>query len=76
VDARNLAGKYGKKQNVWKDNVEYMILQKSNPMIYNDPIVKCGYCRGVETYLYVKEIMSRYRYYKSIPESTPTLVKN
>ena len=76
VDARNLAAKYGKKQNVWKDNVEYMILQKSNPMIYNDPVVKCGYCRGVETYLYVKEIMSRYNYYKCKPDSTPTLVKN
>lgn len=76
IDARNLAGKYGKKQNVWNGNVENMILQKSNPMIYNDPIVKCGYCRGQETYLYVKEIIRRYKYYKTIPEMTPVLVKN
>ena len=76
IDARNLAGKYGKKQNVWKDNVEYMILQKSNPKIYNDPIVKCGYCRGLETYLYVKEIINRYQYYKAMPDVVPSLAKN
>ena len=76
IDARNLAGKYGKKQNIWKDNVEYMILQKSNPKIYNDPIVKCGYCRGLETYLYVKEIINRYQYYKAMPDAVSALAKN
>lgn len=76
VDARNLAGKYGKKQNVWNDNVEDMVLQKSNPLIYNDPIVKCGYCRGQETYLYVKEIISRYKHYKTMPDVVTTLVSN
>lgn len=77
IDARNLAGKYGKKQNVWTGNVENMILQKSNPLIYNDPIVKCGYCRGQETYLYVKEIIKRYEHYKTMPEApVPALVSN
>ena len=76
VDARNLAGKYGKKQNVWDDNVESMVLQKSNPLIYNDPIVKCGYCRGQETYLYVQEIMKRYKHYKTMPDKVTILVSN
>ncbi len=76
IDARNLAGKYGKKQNVWAGNVESMILQKSNPLIYKDPIVKCGYCRGQETYLYVKEIIYRYEHYKTLPDISTTLVKN
>lgn len=76
IDARNLAGKYGKKQNVWTSNVENMILQKSNPLIYNDPIVKCGYCRGQETYLYVKEIIKRYHYYKTLPEITNSVAQN
>lgn len=76
IDARNLAGKYGKKQNVWNGNVENMILQKSNPLIYNDPIVKCGYCRGQETYLYVKEIIKRYHHYKTMPDISTSLVKN
>lgn len=76
IDARNLALKYGKDPNSWYNNVEYMILQKSNPMIYNDPIVKCGYCRGQETFLYVREILNRYRHYKNIPQNNMSLVKN
>lgn len=76
IDARNLAGKYGKNKNVWTGNVENMILQKSNPLIYNDPIVKCGYCRGQETYLYVKEIIKRYEHYKTMPDISTTVAKN
>jgi membrane-bound lytic murein transglycosylase F len=74
IDARNLTAKYGKDPNVWFDNVEYMILQKSNPMIYNDPIVKCGYCRGQEPYLYVKEILDRYHNYRRSPVKTQSIV--
>ncbi len=76
IDARNLADKYGKKKNVWDNNVGNMLLQKSNPMIYNDPIVKCGYCRGQEPYLYVKEILSRYKQYQKSPEVPLDLVVN
>lgn len=67
VDARNLAIKFGKNPDVWEDNVDFMILQKSNPLIYNDPVVKCGYCRGQETSAYVREIINRYNHYKNIP---------
>lgn len=70
IDARNLAIKYGKDPNTWDSNVEDMLLQKSNPSIYNDPIVKCGYCRGQEPYLYVKEILNRYQYFKSVQSNT------
>lgn len=73
IDARNLAMNRGKNPNIWYNNVEYMILQKSNPMVYNDPIVKCGYCRGQETYIYVKEILNRYLLYKN---NNDVLVKN
>ncbi len=45
-------------------------------MIYNDPIVKCGYCRGQEPYLYVKEILSRYKQYQKSPEVPLDLVVN
>lgn len=67
IDARNLAVKHGKDPDLWFDNVDYMLLQKSNPLIYNDPIVKCGYCRGQETYQYVREILKRYQHYKKMP---------
>jgi len=78
IDARNISPKYGKNPNIWFDNVDFMILQKSNPLIYNDSIVKCGYCRGQETYIYVREILNRYEFYKKrLPEnSPPTLVAN
>ncbi|OFY85355.1 MAG: hypothetical protein A3F72_03565 [Bacteroidetes bacterium RIFCSPLOWO2_12_FULL_35_15] len=76
IDARNLAIKHGKNKNIWYNNVESMILQKSNPMVYTDPIVKCGYCRGQETFIYVKEILSRYTFYKNNHLSTDALVKN
>ena len=76
IDARNIALKHGKDPNLWFHNVEYMVLQKSNPMIYNDPIVKCGYCRGQETFMYVKEILNRYEYYKSVQQINAGLVKN
>jgi membrane-bound lytic murein transglycosylase F len=76
IDARNLATKYGKDPNIWYDNVDYMILQKSNPLIYNDPVVKCGYCRGQETYQYVREIMGRYQHYKKMPAARVDLVSN
>lgn len=75
VDARNLAAKYGKNPDLWYDNVDYMILQKSNPLIYNDPVVKCGYCRGQETSAYVREILNRYSHYKTIPER-PVIAQN
>lgn len=74
IDARNLARKYGKKDDVWNGNVENMILQKSNPLIYTDPVVKCGYCRGQETYLYVKEILFRYQHYKTLPDISNAVV--
>jgi membrane-bound lytic murein transglycosylase F len=76
VDARKLAEKYGKDPNVWYDNVDYMILQKSNPVMYNDPVVKCGYCRGQEPYKYVREILERYSFYKKIPKPAAVLANN
>ncbi|MES2397660.1 MAG: transporter substrate-binding domain-containing protein [Bacteroidota bacterium] len=76
IDARNLASKYGKDPNLWFHNVEYMVLQKSNPMIYNDPIVKCGYCRGQETFMYVKEILNRYENYKNVQQNNVSFVRN
>ena len=66
IDARNLARKYGKDPNVWENNVDYFILNKSNPEFYKDDVVKHGYCRGEETYNYVTQIMNRYKHYRNI----------
>jgi len=65
-DAINLTKKYGGNPAVWEDNVEASLLKKSEPEFFNDPIVKNGYCRGTETYNYVKDIMYRYDHYLNI----------
>ncbi len=65
-DAQKLAEKYGKNPYIWDENVDYFILHKSNPKFYNDSVVKHGYCRGLEPYHFVKEVIERYEHYKNI----------
>ncbi|RLD63440.1 MAG: lytic transglycosylase F [Bacteroidetes bacterium] len=66
LDARRLAEKNGKDPNVWDNNVDYYILNKSNPKYYRDSVVRYGYCRGQETYNYVNEIINRYKDYQNV----------
>lgn len=66
MDARRLAKAYGKDPNIWTDNVDFFIRNKSNPQYYNNNLVKYGYCRGEEPYNYVKEIMQRYELYTAV----------
>ena len=62
-DARALAVKYKLNPNVWTDNVELMLLNKSTRKYYTDPVVKHGHCRGYETRVYVRNIMQYYEHY-------------
>ena len=63
-----LAEKYGKNKVVWKDNVEKYILLKSSEEYFTDPVCKNGYFRGVETYNFVRDILSRFHaYQRAIP---------
>ncbi|MDR2496301.1 MAG: transglycosylase SLT domain-containing protein [Tannerellaceae bacterium] len=63
-DACRLAGKYGKDSTLWDGNAADYILLKRDPMFYKDPVCRFGYFRGSETFLYVKEIIERYEYYR------------
>lgn len=65
LDARRLAEKYGKNPNLWKNHVDYYVLNKSQPRYYQDPVVRYGYARGSETYNYVLEILERFEHYKN-----------
>jgi membrane-bound lytic murein transglycosylase F len=47
LDARALARKYGKDPDRWTDNVDYYILNKSNPEYFLDPVVRHGYATGI-----------------------------
>lgn len=64
LDARNLAKKYGKNPLKWDNEVEYMLLQKSNPKYYRDPVAVAGYCRCDGPVHYVKEVLERFEEYK------------
>lgn len=66
LDARALARKYDKDPDLWTDNVDYYILNKSNPDYFLDPVVRHGYARGTEPYRYVSEILNRYEHYSNI----------
>lgn len=66
MDARRLAEKHGKDPNIWIDNVDNFLLLKSERSYYTDPVVKYGYCRGVETYNYVTQVFDRYQHYKNL----------
>ncbi len=66
LDAMRLAEKNKKNPQIWKDNVDYYLLHKSNPKYYRDPVVKYGYCRGSEPYKYVSEVIDRYQEYLKV----------
>ncbi len=66
LDARRLAEKYGKDPFIWKDNVDFFLLNKSKAKYYKDELVRHGYCKGYITYDYVIEILERYEHYKNI----------
>ncbi len=66
LDARELARKNGKNPDIWTGSVDYFILNKSNPEYYLDPVVRHGYARGMEPYMFVTEILDRYKHYQNI----------
>jgi membrane-bound lytic murein transglycosylase F len=66
VDARNLARKNGANPNKWDENVAKFLLFKADPKYYNDPVVKYGFCRGIETFQYVSEVLERFEHYKNL----------
>jgi len=66
LDAQRLAAKYGKAPDVWEDNVDYFILNKSKYI--NDTCCKFGFLRGGQTYRFVEDIMDRYHHYQALME--------
>ncbi|OGU55928.1 MAG: lytic transglycosylase F, partial [Ignavibacteria bacterium RBG_13_36_8] len=60
IDAKNLAEKFGVNPTIWDNNVERYLLLKSKEKYFSDEVVQYGFCRGIETVNYVKEILERY----------------
>ena len=64
-DAQRLASKYGKYPDVWDNNVDYFILNKSKKQDYTDTCCHAGYLRGTETYRFVEEVLDRFYQYQA-----------
>jgi membrane-bound lytic murein transglycosylase F len=62
-DAQRLAEKYGNDPERW-EHVSYWLLQKSTQQYSSDPVVKFGFCRGVEPVQYVSSILDRFEHYR------------
>ncbi len=68
LDAQRLAMKYEKAPDIWENNVDYFILNKSKPLYYRDTCCRCGFLRGTQTYRFVEDIMERYHHYQNLVE--------
>lgn len=62
-DAQRLTERHGGNPKRWKD-VSYWLLQLSKAEFYNDPVVKFGFCRGLEPVTYVSLILDRFDHYR------------
>jgi membrane-bound lytic murein transglycosylase F len=71
LDAMKLAEKNGMDPQKWEGNVAVWLLKKSEPVYYNDEVVKNGYFRGKESVAFVSEILDRYAHYKNVIPSGP-----
>jgi len=67
-DAQRLAEKYGDNPRRW-DDVAYWLLQKSKIQYSTDPVVKYGFCRGIEPVTYVNLILERLEHYRKFVAS-------
>lgn len=65
-DAQALAAKHGKNPEVWDDNVDYFLLNKSKPFYRNDTLVRNGAIKGKETYALVIKVIERYHHYMNL----------
>ncbi len=68
-DAQRLAEQYGGNPQSW-DDVSYWLLQLSTQQYSTDPVVKFGFCRGVEPVNYVNFILDRFSHYKQFVASS------
>ena len=62
-DAQRLADAQGDDPTKWAD-VSYWLLQLSKQEYYAHPVVRYGFCRGLEPVQYVQTILERFEHYK------------
>ena len=70
MDAQRLAEKHGDDPKRWSD-VAFWLLRLSEASWYQDPVVRHGYCRGLEPVEYVARILERFAHYREFVPATP-----
>ncbi|HYE95497.1 MAG TPA: transglycosylase SLT domain-containing protein [Rubricoccaceae bacterium] len=68
MDAQRLARRYGGDDKRWRD-VAFWLLRKSEARFYTDPVVRHGFCRGLEPVEYVARILDRFEHYRQFVPS-------
>jgi membrane-bound lytic murein transglycosylase F len=66
MDAVSIAERIGKNSQKWDNNVDSCLLSKSNPKVFRSGEIRFGYVRGVETYMFVKEVLKRFENYQNL----------
>ncbi|MDR1273293.1 MAG: transporter substrate-binding domain-containing protein [Odoribacteraceae bacterium] len=66
LDAMKLAEAYDHDPYTWENNVDYFLLNKSNPEFYRHVLVNHGYCDGKQVFAFVNEIIDTYNHYQNI----------
>ncbi|GAB5538666.1 MAG: transporter substrate-binding domain-containing protein [Salibacteraceae bacterium] len=62
-DAQALTEFHGGDPKDWSA-VSYYLLQLSKPKYFNHPVVKYGYCRGIQPYQYVERVLGYWAHYQ------------
>ncbi len=75
-DAQRLAKAFDEDPLMWDDNVEDYMLKLSSQEFFTHPVVRYGFVRGREPYLYVKEIFLRYEHYKKFIPLVPPVAQD
>ncbi len=75
-DAQRLAEAFEEDPLMWDDNVEDYMLKLSSQEFFTHPVVRYGFVRGREPYLYVKEIFLRYDHYRKFIPLVPPVVED
>jgi membrane-bound lytic murein transglycosylase F len=65
IDAIALTNKYGKNPNIWDENVAYYFEKGNEPTYYNDPVVKYGKFRPLESLNYVINTLETFERFKN-----------
>ena len=60
LDAIALAKKHGYDSQRWIGSVEHVLMMKSKPEFYNDPVCRYGYFNGRQTFDYVHHVFDTY----------------